>query len=934
MKVKINIFFFIFVAAFSLLATDYDVEIRPANEDVLISKPNQNVTTVLHVTNHTDQSIEFVSDVELPQDWKLITRELPYGLEAHQVEMKLLSFLIPQGTAVGRYEVMYRVRGREFPSISGHHTLYVDVQEYREYSMLVTGVPEIAIAGDLIQFHVFVENKSNVADSLCIQHKQFDDSEIYFEASSFVLEAGSTRKIKVRIQTNQEITRDLNALFELKLFCHGCQQLVDVTKFSIRLISRIQGSSDVYFKLPVELTAAFVTQKVDGVAANGFQGDILGAGSLDQENKHRIQFHLRGPDAYQKALSIYAERDQFFTQYQNDRFQISIGDRPYTLSTLTQNSSYGRGAEFGIKLTPKWYSGVYYQKNRWFIARSRSTAGYLRYRITPSSFLQANIMTVDHKDRSGTVLSLVGKSQWGKNRAQIEYAADQDGGRTHHGFEAGVSGSPKFVSYNVRWVYADPEFSGYYRDTNYLSTSLAVKPTAKIGVRVLYRSERQNFELDTTRFSAPITKYFQAGLIYNKDLLSNLTFDYINQSRKDRLFTLFNYREQSFRLRYAGGFKNINFSATAEGGITKNEIYDRDATMSRYTASLFYEPRKQTRFRGFLYLDHNNRYSGEKQKILTAGLQIQHSIGDRLSLSLHLQNNHDYENYYYDRNQSELGLRYQLPNGHVFRLRGRRTLLKRSLNRTDMAVVAEYKAPLSIPISRKPNTCVVIGKIYDAQTQLPLKDQIVRINGSTAVSNEEGIFRFRNLSENTYYLSVDKGTMGLNRVTVQRIPMEVRTIPGKEGIFIEIGVVDGASVTGRVLLQSIPEEKTTDENGFIMGTGDVVIEDTVSCENGEYGLSAILVEMKRGGEILRRMTGDKGEFNFEELRPGRWTVKFYNNNLPNYHQFEQDSYEVDIEPGESKIVNGCVVPKKRRIRFMQGGDQVLHEKFQPKHAPQ
>lgn len=922
---KKTAYIFLFLIAPSLFATDSDIEIRPAAEDFIESAPNQNVTTVLHVTNQSGEDMEFVSDVELPEGWKLITREFPFDLENRQTDMKLLSFYVPQGTPAGMYEIVYRVRSRKYPSISGMAIVNVRIRTYREYRLSVLNRPELVIAGDSLTFQLLIENMSNVQDTLLLQCVKSGNHEVGLDPVSFVLEPKASRPVAVRVETNPELTHDLNQFFQFVLYSDDPAEPAATIQTSIQMLSRTQGPEDSYNRFPVTVSAAFVGQRVDGRTTSGFQGDAEGMGYLDEDRRHHVQFHLRGPDAYQKALSIYAERDEYNAQYSSDFLTLALGDRPYSLSHLTQNASYGRGAEIGLKWTPTLFTGAYYHESRWFYRRQDAWAGYLRYAPSSKTHVQANVIQVDRTDRSGNIVSLSGMTVRNGVKAQGEWAVDVDEGRARQSFEVGLNGSHEKGAVLVRWIYADPEFAGYYRDTNYLSSSISLHPVPKVGFKFMYRSEKQNFELDTTRFSAPLTQYLQTGLNYSFSPQSKLSLDYINQSRKDRLYRLFDYSEESLRLRMNGTLGDFTLSASAETGITKNRIFGRESEMNRYTASVHFKPDARQSYRGYAYWNNSIRYSGEKNRVLTAGFQMRYSISDRFHAQIDLQNNFSPEEYYYDRNQSELLLKWILPNAHRIQLRGRRTYLKNSLNRTDVAYVAEYQAPLGIPVSRKPNTCVVTGRVIDVRTGKPLRDMIIRINGSTAVTDEKGGFVFKNLKKKTYYLTIDKASMGLNRVTIQKSPIEIETVEGKKGIDVQIGVVDGASLSGRVLLQSAPRDRGTDEAGFIVGSGSAVIDDSVSCEDGDYGLENILVEMRKGDEILRRLTDKNGRYEFEELRPGRWTVKFHPRNLPDYHRYEQDIYTVDVEAGSSQTLNACVVPQKRRIRFLQQGETLIQE---------
>jgi hypothetical protein len=87
-----------------------------------------------------------------------------------------------------------------------------------------------------------------------------------------------------------------------------------------------------------------------------------------------------------------------------------------------------------------------------------------------------------------------------------------------------------------------------------------------------------------------------------------------------------------------------------------------------------------------------------------------------------------------------------------------------------------------------------------------------------------------------------------------------------------------------------------------------------------------LVELTSASEIKRCVTDRKGRFRFEELRPGKWTVRMRRDNLPEYHYFEKDTFEFQLKPGEEKEILVKAVPKKRSIRIIEQGGILLEEK--------
>ena len=115
-----------FVLGF-LRANELGVEVRPSDKELIESEPKRIVTTDFRVTNKTLGRQEFISEVELPEEWILIIEDFPFELNSNESVIKTISFFIPQNALADKYEVTYRVRGREFFSISDFFTIHVVV---------------------------------------------------------------------------------------------------------------------------------------------------------------------------------------------------------------------------------------------------------------------------------------------------------------------------------------------------------------------------------------------------------------------------------------------------------------------------------------------------------------------------------------------------------------------------------------------------------------------------------------------------------------------------------------------------------------------------------------------------------------------------------------------------------------------------------------
>ncbi len=903
-----------------ILSNNTDLDVRPAGGSLFETVPGRNMTIAFHVVSLSDTQ-EYMSEVTLPEGWKTITKEFPFTLEKSRSVLRLVSFFVPQNTVANRYEVFYAVRSRKNPTVYQTATVAVEVMPFRKIEMSVLQAPQYVIAGESYSVMLQVRNESNICDQLQLMIEKSDSLHVSADAEQFSIPTGQTRTVTIHVLTNASITQAaIHSLF-YSIRCADRSEPQARAQSSVRIIPRIQGSDDRFLRFPTTWTAAFIMQRQEGRSNSGFQGRVSGEGALDEKNKVRVSFRMRGPDAYRRSISVYAERDEYTVSVWTQRIGLHAGDRSYSASSLTQNARYGRGAGLDVQAGSGLSFGVYAQKSRWFMSESRSWAAFARYSPKPDQKYQ--ITWVDNTDvfAQGKMVSLsAALHPFPSIQVDAEAAAAVSRGRREVGWKGQFGGNRSFYSWQLNWIHASPDFPGYYRDTDFFTAGLVLRPVRNGSITLNFQNDRQNFEMDTTRLIAPLTHFLQTGAAYSVTRRLRVSVDAIRRDTRDRLSSkLFDYCEHSYRFQIDGGMDRFSASLGAETGRTENRNYGRTSSMNRVMANVRVAPDTRQSYSWYVYLDENNRYTSRPQRQVTAGFDASFQASKRVDLQLHVQNNYTPEEVYMDRNLTELAFRYTLPIGHTLQLKGRTTLIRNSLDRKDRALVAEYTAPIGIPVAVRRNSCVVKGRITDTESGRPVPDMIVRINGSTAVSDENGYYTFRNLKQKTYYLSVDRATVGLNRVTARETPIEVSAQPGKEGLTVDIGLVRSASLRGCVALDSLRASSApASDSAFVSGAGAA---DSVR----EAGLPNILIEMTREDEVIRLISNKEGAFHFDELRPGVWKMKIYDYNIPEYHRIEKSEFEIELKPADRKIQDVRVVPIRRKVKFLQEGETSLRE---------
>lgn len=919
-------------------AQERGVQVRPADKELFETEPRQIVTTVFRVTNTASEQREFVAELKLPQGWLPITRESVFLLEGNKTETRLVSFLAPETAAAGKYKVTYLVKAREDPSVSDFYTIYVVVLPVTKLAVEIREAPEYVIAGEAYQASYVIMNQSNVSADVRVTVENRADLPCSIDKQRLSLGPGEAAIVTAHTRTDEALKKVLTLRME------AVAQLADDAgtqarvKHLVNVIPKITGDGDRFHRIPMEMTLRQVVAK-NGHQNGGFQALLSGGGTIDEEGKKHIAVHLQGPDTLEG--SRFGERDEYQLSFWTDQVALYLGDHVYSLSPLTERYLYGRGAEATAKVKD-FQLGGYFLKTRWLDPEEEQRAAYIDYTIREKYKLGVNYLGKKTDDEDSDIVSIRGNFQPIQDTdVDLEYAYGRKGTNGQDdAYLLKASGAQFNAPYYLSFIRAGPDYPGYYSDTELLSAGLSLPLRKNLRLNGNYWHEKQNLELDPALSDAPLEQYYKLGLQYRLKTGTDLFLDYTNRDRRDRLVNpSFDFQEDTIRLGAGHSFSKWSVHGSAEFGRIHDDIYGDTSDLTRYEASAYFRPTENQRYSTYVHYDSHSEVNGEKSRQLTGGINGYLNIGSGLSLDFNA-----YTSTYLDsdlQDEHNIGLRSsyvihsknKMFNNNRISLSGWYTGYGGSNQEDEMALMVEYTIPFEIPIKRKKTIGTLKGRVYDYQSREPVKDAIVRVNEATAVTDKKGNFVFPSLPPGNQYVRVDTGRVGHDLVPMGRYPMNVSIRGGKDES-IELALVRGATVSGQIVVyrfEGNPEErkKESTQNGQ---EARAVNEDTgialpAGSGNTEmvkaYGLSGVLVELADGAEIRRRVTDNRGYFEFEELPPGQCVVTIMNENLPEYHYIEQDTFQFELSPGEHKEILSRVLPTRRPIHIIDEGGVIL-----------
>jgi len=904
-------------------------------KELLETEPRQVVTAVFRVTNPTDKKREFITEVKLPQGWVPITKDFPFELNPNETNTKLVSFFVPQTILAGKYKITYVIKDRKYPAVRDFYTVDVVVLPYSKLEVKLLESPMYVIAGEEYRSSFVVTNLSNTEYTINIKISSGENIPCVIDAEKFTLLPRQSKTVTVTVRPDAKIAIALK--HRLQLTAEAVEDSKTKAKAQsesiVDIIPRISGVEDNFHRIPTEITFRYVSQK-NGDRTSGFQTEVHGEGTLDEGGKEHLKFRFRGPDVQDE--SILGQRDEYSLSYWTKDYELHFGDRSYSLSWLTENYLYGRGLEGKLNINDDFGLGAYHTKTRWLEPGTEETAAYMDYLINEKYKIGLNYLRKYRNGKVNNITSFEGELELFENtKAELEYALGPGGSSEDNAYLTKLYGRNNWLSYYLKLTHAGPDYPGYYRDLDSISGGLTAPVNRHLRLNASFRREKNNLDLDPSFYSAPLEKYYQLGVDYRMETDTTFTLDWLSRDRKDRLDSPnFDYQEDNFRFGVGQGLDKLILYTSAERGKTKNNLDNTTSPSERYTASVHFRPNDRQSYGGYLYYDKNSDFTGENRRSTTIGLNANYKIANKTFFNLVLQTDDYQGSANGDRDNLEIRLNHTFANNNELSVIARHTRYKNSYTEDDTSLMVECTIPLGLPVCRKKSVGRVEGHVYDEETRNPVADCLLRLNGSTAVTDKAGNFTFPSVRPGIYYLTVDTASIGMDRIPSRKMPLEL-AVQGGEKTLAYIPVTRAAQLSGRVIVYSYkdnhnkiaPSEQPITINiepYYAAGISDSNSADTKLIE--DHGLANAIVELKSGSEIKRTDTNNQGCFVFEELRPDKWTLKIYSDNLPEYHYLEKDTFELELKPGQREEISAKVLPRKRRIHIITESQTLLEEK--------
>ncbi|MBI4417741.1 MAG: SPOR domain-containing protein [Ignavibacteriales bacterium] len=864
--------------------TATDLSVRPATSRLEI-KEGGVVSVGFIVTNTSLRERTVSATLVLPTGWRTVLREGTYNVKARSEDVRLVSFSFSPETEAGTYEVSYRATDPLVPGTTPEAAVSVVILPSRRLDVRLVDIPRYVGGGEVFITVFDVVNAGNVGGKVALTVKTSQGFPAILDSSTVTLGPRQRRPVRARVRTSSSLQGKTSTAVELHAVFTSDSTVQARMSGVTDVIPKTSEMKDEYHSYPLVVTGRTAGED----ERLGGQVEISGIGALSEGGSDKLEVFLRTTDI--QSQSSLGLRDEYRFRYTSPAGELRFGDWTYSLSPLTELSRYAFGGS-GKASIGNATAGGFYNETRFYRPSQRQAGGFLRYEP-----VKGYSLGVQHLERREHVQAGVSSLRALLAPVQaalvdLEYGVSNAGGIQDKAFAGQFSARVPWGAFDARVVNAGGRYQGYYRDLSFGSLTLQTQPMRNVQTEAYFRSERRNRNNDTTQLFVPFEQVFQIGARY-----SNLIgLSYRKTLQEDlRKNPQYKRSEEIGRLRLGCALSFVDLFTDLDVGVTRNVLQGGTFPFRRYALFAALSPfASQTYTLSLDYAKDRNLYTSEHQERLSFGVGASVLLAQRTSLQGNVYWSHLEAVTRQEFTLLDFILRHEFSNRHQLSLRARKNYFVPGVRTADLAYVLEYRVPLAVPLHRSGSSSRLRGLVLGEDNK-PVSNALVNVGNAAAITDSKGEFSVA-LPPGRHYLVLDKASVGLDRVTMQPMPMELDVREGREERTI-LNVVRGATIKADVSMKTFIE--STDS---LLDAG---------------ARSGILIEASNGLELRRRVSDSRGRVEFTELIPGKWTLRIVGGNIPSFHVLAPEKTDVSVAPGDQAVVSFSIVPRKRTIRIIQ-----------------
>jgi hypothetical protein len=773
------------------------------------------------------------------------------------------------------------------PDQNAEFLLTVVVRPVYRLELSVIESPKFTVAGIPFTATFLLSNASNGVARIALRGRAIPFIHVHLDDSEIEMYPGEMREIHAMMSPGSEQAPQYRHAIELNAILVA-DTTVRARASTMVSVVPLSASQEVTFDVPLQVTARWSGEN----GAYGSQGELYGAGSFSSTNDDRYELLVRGPN--NQTASFLGQRDEYRFAYSNRDLDVTIGDQPFYLTPLTELGRYAFGIRSAARISD-FEVGGFVNQTRWNPTRWRQASGFATFNAGADSRVG---MTYLHKsDYDTSDIATVSGNIRALGHAELNVEAGRSFTRTSNGnaYAIFLRGRTDAVQYVFNQIYAAPEYTGFYRDFDARLASVSVFPWRMFRIEGYYRDEERNLNREAAQLYAPGMKQYQAGIGYG-----NYVSGYVRVKNERDLLPVPKYdrEEVSGLFRFGAYYENAFVVANVDIGKVQDGVLGRSFPMRRFALSSSFRPDADQGYSiSVEYLSTKDLFSDEPRKGTSQNITAWYSLTRSLSFQLSLFRSWTISPFRQSSTLADAIVDYTFPFGHRISAQGRINHIDGDPQGDDVGYSLQYTVPLNIAFSKGPDGGALMGTVIDIETGEGIEGVFIYAGHFAAVTDGDGEYRFTSLPEGTHAITIDRGSIGMDRTTRTPFPVQIPIAAGQERKF-DIVVTRSAHLEGTIGV-------APDRGGL----------DTTTVWTA---LGGLIVELRSESERYRRVTDLKGRFAFPDVRPGTWTIHVEGTLPASVGQGVADR-NVLLKPGEATVVAIDLRREQRTIRMLEPG---------------
>ena len=860
-----------------------EISVELLNDSTLL-EPGKAQTLVFRITNSTPMPCNVIPSLVLPKEWGLITKSTQMELKPGQAQLYIATLYLPSQVQAKDHRVEIILTSPSGDLVLQKEFL-VNVKKKPSISLQLITSENYVKSGDTIRNSYLLKNNGNITEQI-----QLGLSNGAFLEQDSIQELLPGQSVEL---SAYQLTDPLQGQVTRSWIRLGAKSLQDSLPViyatnSIEIIPLIPSELDAYHRLPIRIATTFLTSDQPGRFKSALQGELYIQGSLDPQQKRKIQIKALGPKAV--GLPSFSQYPEYYANYKTNDFYAHIGDKTFSSSILTEYARYGTGVEVEKKFLNKILVRGFYNKPRYFTGIKQEVNIYGQYNWSNSKEAGFGyLQKLEHQD--GLISNLYylrAKSNLSKNiDLQGEYSISERA--SLKGWAYYLQGQAQFTKWNFSTTYlkASKDYAGYYTNTSVLVSNLSYRILPKLQFNVNYHKDAKNQKQDTLFYAAPYREITNASLRYTYKQNTNATLYVGEQTYEDRMkIKQFDYKERFWQLDLQQRLYAFNIGLQGRWGETTNYLLGLKGNFYNYSTNISYQYRRAY-FNVFSSYGQTSRYLEARTTQFIIGVNANVVLSNRWDARIFYQNYHIIEEYFQDRNLLELGVNYRINTISQLELISRYSIGQGQLLNRELNMALHYSVNILAPIKKVVDYGTLKGSVNHEDLS-KVEGIKMYLGQDIAIVDANGNFEFKNIVPNSYFLQVDKESLGVNDITNVPFPMRLDIHPNEN--FINFGITKASNVKGSFLI----EDKTLLNQGV-----------------------SFIVELKNKEYTFRKICSLEHGFDFSYLLPGEWELKIYKNTMGNKVDIDIEKQNITLVANETFDVEIGVRSIKKKVQYLQ-----------------